>query len=191
MAPKVNGLIDQLALTQKDLDAARKKFDATRTAFEGDESQGLIEGRAPDLEFRKKLAELELLVSLLESKRKAIERTIAELRDRDLADRGQREYEQREAFKQSARPQISALLKATYQMRNSVEAFFAVLGQQNPPLAIVDLVAFLFPPGDVQNPMDDMNRRFNQIALVNAAMSWVSDDIMHSRKGPQQPKGSN
>jgi chromosome segregation ATPase len=171
----------------KQLDSVKTRLSEARKRFEAEESTALIEDRAPDPKLDKKVAELEAALAQVTSSRKAIARTIEELRDREIAERAQRAYEQRESFRKTAQPEIGRLVRATFEMRNAVDAFFEVYTKQG--IGLVDLAGFLFPPEDPQRPLDDMARRMNQIGLMNTAMAWIKDDYQHSNTGPQKPKG--
>jgi chromosome segregation ATPase len=185
-AVRLQKLSEKAEEVEKRLDAIGKQLPEARRRFEEDESTALIEDRAPDPKLKKKIIELEASAADLTAKRIAIRRTIAEINEREVTERSQMEYERREAFRKTAQPQIARLMAATFEMRNSVEAFFDAYSKES--LGLVDLAGFLFPIQDPQHPIDDMPRRMNQIGMMTEAVAWIQDDLMHSRSGPQKPE---
>jgi hypothetical protein len=182
---KIEGLIKQQAVAEKDLAAARKQFTEAEKAFAAEETESLVEERPISEKVKRKLSEASDKHDGLKARVAALGRAIAEVRDQDEHQRDQRAYEAREAFRKKSASQVQRLLKALFAGRNEFLALLELMETEK--VTVPNLADFIFPPADPTNPIDDMQLRFAQLSTLNGLSAWIREDALHSRSGPQQP----
>lgn len=188
MATKIQKLQDKAEEVARELAAAEKLLGAAQKALQTDETNALIDDRPVDSKLKKKAMELQVSVGEIEGRQATIARAITEVRQRDEAEKGQREYDAREALKKSLKPQLTRLRAAVYEVRNATQEAFAILEQpDNFRLVAHDHAEIIFPPQDIHDRYQDMTRRTCQLEMLNAAIGWIRHDAMFSRTGPQKP----
>lgn len=154
---------------------AEQELETARTERETDETASIIEGREPNPKYAKIFREKESALAALQARLPALDRAIETLRATAEEDRLRRNHQAVEKFRKDAEPQLKRLRAATSELQDAALAFFAIQAAQ-PNLPGLDLLAFLFPPNDIANPIADMNERFAKLSMVSAAVTGLTSE---------------
>jgi len=179
-------LHDKKDHVRRELLALDEPLAKANEAFAKDEVKAELEDREPSVKLKAKRDALVQKYQELESRSNTIGRAIAEVQRRDEAERDQRKFEAIEAFRIKAGPQMKRINKAIAEVRNATQDLFQLLDTEKPQ--IVSLDAFLWPHKGGMAALEGMQGRFARMQIMSGAVAMITDDLQHSKFGPQQPE---